>query len=217
MHIPDERDFGPDWHRRWREPEPMLMPSPIALQAKREWMAAHDLGQPSDLSTVRQGKEFSRCVALAYAAMPNTPRDPAVVRAYAAFVRETETQYAHLVRSGIQVVVSTADPYATTAELVEDVNRGRLLVFATSEGEHPLMSAEENDLFRAVHDCFGHCATGRTFDRHGEEAAYRSHAEMYSPLARRALASETRGQNAALIWTGEFQAQKAGLLPPEFV
>ncbi len=57
-------------------------------------------------------------------------------------------------------------------------------VFATTEGEHPLMTAAENDLFRAVHDLFGHGAAGRTFDRHGEEAAYRSHAEMYSPLAR---------------------------------
>jgi hypothetical protein len=85
-------------------------------------------------------------------------------------------------------------------------------------GGHPFFSDDENDMFRAVHDVFGHAGTGRGFDRHGEEAAYQSHASMYSPLARMALATETRGQNAALITGGgQFAEQKVALLPRRLV
>jgi hypothetical protein len=204
--------YSADWHDRWQHPEPRLEPAAPAVAAKRAWQRWR--GAPvSDLGAVRQDQAFSRRLAEAYMTMDSAPEARSVRRAYQAFILETLTQYRHLERYGVRVQVTRDDPYPTTAALIADVARGRLLVYATAQGEHPLMTAEENDLFRAVHDLFGHCATGRTFDRHGEEAAYRSHAEMYSPLARRALATETRGQNAVLIWTGSFQAQKAGLLP----
>jgi hypothetical protein len=204
--------YSADWHERWQRPDPRLDPAAPAVAAKQAWQRWR--GAPvSDLGAVRQDQAFSRGLAEAYATMENAPTAPQVARAYEAFIVETLAQRRHLERYGVRVQVTRDDPYRCAAELIADVRRGRLLVYATGEGEHPLMTAHENDLFRAVHDCFGHCATGRTFDRHGEEAAYRSHAEMYSPLARRALATETRGQNAALIWTGTFQAQKAGLLP----
>lgn len=53
-----------------------------------------------------------------------------------------------------------------------------------------------NDLFRAVHDVFGHSAEGYQFGQRGEENAYRSHYGMFTPLARGAMATETRGQNS---------------------
>ena len=49
------------------------------------------------------------------------------------------------------------------------------------------------DKFRAVHDYFGHIKDGNGFRAGGEENAWRSHAAMYSPLARRAMTTETRG------------------------
>jgi hypothetical protein len=55
-----------------------------------------------------------------------------------------------------------------------------------------------NDLFRGVHDILGHSAEGFQFGPRGEENAYRSHASMFSPLARQAMATETRGQNSWL-------------------
>jgi hypothetical protein len=67
---------------------------------------------------------------------------------------------------------------------------------------------------------------GVGFRAMGEENAYQSHAGMYSPLARRALASETRGQNSwlnygpygesnrtASIGDTVFADQKTGLMP----
>lgn len=38
---------------------------------------------------------------------------------------------------------------------------------------------------------------------------------MFSPLARQAMATETRGQNSALRTTGSFQEQKVGILPAQ--
>jgi hypothetical protein len=61
---------------------------------------------------------------------------------------------------------------------------------------------------------FGHCGTGRGVDRHGEEAAFRKHSLMFSPLARKALATETRAQNHAMIAAGGvFQTQKVAVMP----
>lgn len=58
-----------------------------------------------------------------------------------------------------------------------------------------------NEKFRAVHDYFGHGVRGNKFDATGEEMAYGSHSQMYSPLARMAMAAETRGQNSFVNYT----------------
>jgi hypothetical protein len=83
-----------------------------------------------------------------------------------------------------------------------------------------------NDLFRVIHDYFGHYKGGNGFRALGEENAYRYHCGMFSPLARKALTTETRGQNSWLNYGphGEhnrtasesetiFADQKTGLLP----
>jgi len=75
----------------------------------------------------------------------------------------------------------------------------------------------------------GHGKSGVVFRAKGEENAYQSHAGMYSPLARRALVSETRGQNSYVNHgpNGEFNrraspedtiyaGQKIGLMPIHF-
>jgi hypothetical protein len=80
-----------------------------------------------------------------------------------------------------------------------------------------------NDVFRIVHDYFGHIKEGNGFRAAGEENAWRSHSAMYSELARPAMTSETRagvmGQSRA---AGRVQphghaptlcAAKIGLMP----
>lgn len=151
-------------------------------------------------------------LAGAYAALPAW--DDAAVPAYAAFVHELRHQADILRAHGLRFIVQDTDPYASPADMIADVARGTIRVLATeTTGAHPYLTDADNDLFRAVHDVLGHAATGRGFDRHGEEAAYRAHAAVFSPLARGALATETRGQNAALIATGAFQDQKVAVLP----
>ena len=53
-----------------------------------------------------------------------------------------------------------------------------------------------NCLLRACHDTYAHGVMPHQFGPLGEDNAYREHAAMLSPLARKALATETRGQNS---------------------
>jgi hypothetical protein len=174
---------------------------------------------------VRLDPVVGAAIADAYLAAP--VRDERARAAYAAFCRETAQQYAFLVGRvefgglGVTVRIVDADPYPDAGSMVADVRRRRLKVWASAAtgNPHPCLSDEENDMFRAVHDVFGHAATGRGFDRHGEESAWLKHSAMYSRLAGRALATETRGQNCARVYhypAGHFPEQKAVLLPRAF-
>ena len=60
----------------------------------------------------------------------------------------------------------------------------------------PETGLNTNEMFRAIHDFYGHAVHGNPFGPKGEEIAYGAHAQMFSPLARMAMASETRGQNS---------------------
>ncbi|GIJ52207.1 hypothetical protein Val02_90930 [Virgisporangium aliadipatigenens] len=184
-------------------------------------------GRPHDETVypfIRMDPGQGRAVANAYIAAPR--RDTRAFDAYAALCRETVEQYHFLIGRiefgglGVAVRVVDDDPYSSAEAMVEDLHERRLRVFASaaSGNPHPYLSDGVNDMFRAVHDAFGHAASGRGFDPHGEEAAWLKHSAMYSAPARRALATEIRGQTCALIFygRGEFPEQKAALLPRWF-
>jgi GNAT superfamily N-acetyltransferase len=88
---------------------------------------------------------------------------------------------------------------------------------------HPVVA---NDLFRAVHDAFGHGLEGASFRARGEENAWQAHVRLFTGPAIAAITSETRGQNSWLNYGphGErnrtakledtvFSTQKTGLMP----
>lgn len=83
-----------------------------------------------------------------------------------------------------------------------------------------------NDLFRAVHDAFGHGLEGAGFRARGEENAWQAHSRLYTGSAVGAITTETRGQNSWVNFgpLGEanrkasaeetvFADQKIGLMP----
>lgn len=190
----------------------------IAAAAQRYAVGVGNNRRPPSYGGVVTTPEMQGALARAYQALP--AHDPRAEPAFRAMRDETVAQFHHMTspRSrgglGITAEVTDQDPYDGPAPLMHDLfHDRRVKVLGTRQtGSHPFFSDDENDMFRAVHDVFGHAGTGRGFDRHGEEAAYQSHATMYSPLARMALATETRGQNAALIHTGSFQEQKVALM-----
>ena len=84
-----------------------------------------------------------------------------------------------------------------------------------------------NDLFRAVHDAFGHGLEGSGFRARGEENAWQAHVRLFTGSAIPAITTETRGQNSWLNYGpyGEtnrtakledtiFAPQKTGLMSP---
>jgi hypothetical protein len=188
-----------------------------AVAGARAYAAKLGLGDPHAHSYehVMQSADRVREIGRHYDSLPE--HQDAAVPHFEAMRREVGQQFHHLTNTmGIKVHVTDHDPYADVHELVHDVRvNKRLQVLGThATGGHPHFSDHENDQFRAVHDFFGHAATGRSFDRHGEEAAFRAHAAMFSHHALPALASETRGQNASLILNGHFGPQKVALLQP---
>jgi len=89
-----------------------------------------------------------------------------------------------------------------------------------------MMPVLANDLFRAVHDAFGHGLEGAGFRARGEENAWQAHVRLFTGPAVAAITSETRGQNSWLNYGpfGEanrtakvddtvFADQKIGLMP----
>ncbi len=184
-------------------------------------------GELSPIDKVDEG--VARRMAEHYERTPDQSSDPAVRAAYRAFVDETKAQYERIVKAGYRIEFVDEDPYRNSAEMMEDLRTNkRLKVFRSKEGDHPLLTPEENNLFRAVHDFFGHAKHGNQFGPKGEELAFRDHSPMYSPKARRAMATETRGQNSWVnygpraaenrVGPGSVYAeQKAFLWPEEFV
>lgn len=156
-------------------------------------------------------------IAQLYDEALHAPSDPAVVAAYDAMIRETLAQYKALEQQGYTFeFYPPHDPYPTgPRESMLDIQQNRHMYVFPTEGafgtvneitNHPLLAhsgvewggkpVTHNDLFRAVHDVFGHSKEGVGFRADGEENAWRSHSAMYSPNARRAMTSETRGQNS---------------------
>lgn len=156
-------------------------------------------------------------IADAYDGLPKFDED--AVDEYEALATEVEQQYDYMTKTlGINVEFISEDPYKTSKEMFAEVSTGKLRVLKTSStGAHPLFSNEQNDKFRAVHDYFGHAATGRGFGQDGEEAAWVHHSQMFTKKARGALTTETRGQNS---WYNTrkngFADQKVALLPEQY-
>ena len=204
-------------------------------------------------------------IADAYENMEDTPNDPKVQEAYKALADETLSQYEEIVAAGYEVEIYEGDgePYANSAEMLKDLKENKhLYIFSTETGfgdaaitdkqrsQNAMLQDSKmkdkngkpllyNDVFRFVHDFFGHSERGNGFGAIGEENAWDVHSRMYSPLARRAMTTETRGQNSwvnfgkqvrnnkgEVIKKGEkgylapkdraFAPQKMGLLPEKF-
>lgn len=130
--------------------------------------------------------------------------DDLVGASYDRLAKETKAQFEAL---PIQTNFGGRE-YGSAAEMFDDVIRkGNLNVFRGGDRHEflhnvdPAYGLNENEMFRAVHDYFGHGIRGNAFGPLGEEIAYASHSKMYSPLARAAMAAETRGQNSFVNFT----------------
>ena len=193
--------------------------------------------------------EHSAAIARAYEEMPHTPNDPATKASYNALIDETAKQYDAIKKTGLKIEPippGMPDPYATNPRMAAiDVAENNHLWFFPTEGgfgtvnkitdnpmlrptgekigEHEMLA---NDMFRVVHDYFGHLKEGHGFRAPGEDNAWRTHAQMYSDLARPAMTTETRGQNSWVNYGphGEknrtasganttYADQKVGLMP----
>ena len=241
-------------------------PSGEAQQLKREYQKEYGLptDRPPRISSLDTQK--SRRIGDAFEEMEHRPQDPEVIDSYNQLAHESLMQYQKLLDSGVEFEYwrGRGEPYRSSQEMVDDVVNNRRLKVLATEGnfgqdaitpeqlaENPLLAKTKyidpetgrpllvNDVFRAVHDYFGHASEGTGFGSIGEEGAWATHMKMFTPLAQKALTTETRGQNSwvnfgrqmrrpdgTIPQTGDpdyihpkdrpFGEQKIGLLPEEF-
>lgn len=194
--------------------------------------------------------ERAKRIANEYEKMANNPQALPTKKAYDALIDETQAQYEALKKAGykFEFMPKNVDLYGNPRNAINDlVQNKHLYVFSTNEGfggtrakealkANPLLKKTDetwdgkpvlaNDMFRAVHDVFGHAKHGVGFRAGGEENAFQSHARMFSPEALPAAASETRGQNSWVNFgplgelnrtanpiVTQYAEQKTGLMP----
>jgi HAMP domain-containing protein len=223
-----------------------------AQDAARAYAAEAGLDYQPQTEYVPLDKERAARIADEFEKLVHDPQNPEVAAAYKAMLDETMAQYRHILDTGLKVEFidyeKQGDPYARSPRLavLDVVENNHLWVFSTRDGfgsddafdasDNPLLGETEfeisgqpalaNDIFRVVHDYFGHIKDGVGFRARGEENAWASHSRMYSPLARRAMTTETRGQNSyvnfgpwaeynktASAADTHYADQKIGLLP----
>jgi hypothetical protein len=164
-------------------------------------------------------------IAEAYEALP--VKDEAARASYAKFAEEIEAQYRLVVESGVvKFDFTEGDPYPNSEAMRADIRDNHRLRVYTGGEDHPFLTREQNNRFRAVHDLFGHAMRGFQFGPSGEENAWMEHSKMFSREAQPAMTTETRGQNSWFNYSPDnegkppaaraFAVQKAALLPEEF-
>lgn len=164
-------------------------------------------------------------IAFYYDNAPTCDDSMDVIQAYNALIVEIVLQYTYAVNTiGITFEAwedADTQPYANSEAMQADVRENKHLFYYTGGETHPLLG-EYNNLFRAIHDLFGHASEGYQFGKRGEFNAYLHHSMMFSPLAQAALATETHGQNswvnygpysALPVQSRPFAVQKCFLLP----
>lgn len=197
----------------------------------------------------------SERIAQAYEDAKHEPTNPDVRRAYRALITQTRAQYDALIDAGYTFTFfdNDSDPYdGNPWNAMRDLRDNKTMAvystlagYGTGETFDPSghMMLEDtgltwkdqsgnnikvlaNDLFRAVHDAFGHGLEGAGFRARGEENAWQAHVRLFTGDAVKAITTETRGQNSWLNYGpyGEqnrtasledtvFAEQKMALLP----
>ncbi len=197
------------------------------VAAAHKYARDNGLPPPNPAELPKFDKARAARVADAWGGQPDAANDPTVREAYKKMAEETVAQYRALKEAGYDgrffkkdpETGAFIDPYKDSPALgyTDLRDKKTLEVFPTKGGfgsdetfdtsMNPLMKesgeffgddpATYNDLFRFVHDAFGHFGHGNSFFRApGEERAWALHRMMYSPQARNAMTAETRGQNS---------------------
>jgi hypothetical protein len=208
-------------------------PGPVknVVQAARAYAEARGLPVRRQGEYVQNDPALGKRIADAYEAMKHQPNNPKVKAAYQAMADETMAQYEFVKATGLKVEFIKPDqenPYASPKQVLADLQKGHLWVFPTESGfgsseadvkDNPLLAPTGevvdghklvvNDVFRIVHDFFGHGIEGSSFGPRGEENAWQSHMRLYSAAALPAVTSETRGQNSWVNYGPHGEANRA--------
>lgn len=237
-------------------------PNEAVRSTVEEFAARKGITRPyPDPTKIEVDETRAKAIADAFELAKHAPADPQVKAAYTALGKDVQEQYDFITREkGLKVEswAGEGEPYKNSAAMAADIRDNNHLWFlptasafgAGAEGAtHPMLAdsgfelaglkLKVNDIFRVVHDYFGHAAEGNQFGPRGEEIAWTLHTHLFSDAALPALTIETRGQNSWVNYgkhlrradgsipkrgdpdyaapaTRPFAEQKAAVLPSEF-
>lgn len=241
-------------------------PNPEASAIESQYKKQRGIDTPEARKITFLDESRSKKMADAYEKIADSPNDPETQRGYKEMADQTVSQFKAISDAGVKVELwdGEGEPYKNSEEMIKDVRDNKhMFIFSTEQGfgETPITDEQRrqnallqdsgfkdvngktllvNDLFRFVHDYFGHTKLGNSFGPVGEENAWNVHVRMYdTPLARRAMTMETRGQNSWVNFNKDmrnadgsikkkgdagyvspkdrpFAEQKMGLFPEEF-
>jgi hypothetical protein len=190
--------------------------NPVTRTMAAIYRATNKITKPAYDGPKEPNEAFLRRVADFHDQAVHDPNNTAVKKSYDSLIKQTVKQYKALGDLKVETWRGTGEPYKNSTEMLRDVSNNKHLWFlptdnASGEGDaalaHPMLrdtglktvdghKLVANDVFRIVHDFFGHTQNGFQFGPKGEYNAFREHAQMYSDEAIPALAAETLAQNA---------------------
>ena len=212
--------------------------NPVVDQQVAAYNQEHGLPAPSHVDPTQElNPELGARRATWYQNAESTPTEPATAAAYHSLAQDVKAQYRYLTEKlGVKVIADNGDigagrTYETPGHMVQDIVDNKTLHVTPTEANsaHPVEAMNEvagkdatgkpmtvNDMFRAVHDYFGHSRAGNDVGPNGEDIAWQLHQQMFRPESIPALATETAGQNGYLNFSQSNQALKAAGQPAEF-
>lgn len=180
----------------------------------------------SHLPVTRLNKKLSAEMARQYENTDSSSTSPEVKESYERMIEETLLQYDFIIQDGLKVVKheGIGEPYANSREMLEDLRENKTLKFLPNEvafGQDTDVTKVDNiglrksgrsmtdgyeltnsEVFRIVHDYFGHGILGNQFGAIGEENATLQHLDLFSEKAAPAVIFQTRGQNSWVNFSG---------------
>lgn len=205
----------------------MATPVPLSIE-----LAARYLRYSNFTSSEYEPFSYEDAVRCAdfYEDAQNNPVAPAIQASYEVFKDHLVRQFILMKNNGIECVDGKGEfDYSSSEELREDMRQGQIIYLPTYSNQgssseipemHPLADHVKiggvrycyNDIFRIVHDFYGH-GPGHSFSPKGEHEAWNAHRSMLPQEAHLALWCETRAQSSWVNF-GRHIRESETFIPP---
>ncbi|CAA0097382.1 Uncharacterised protein [BD1-7 clade bacterium] len=189
---------------------------PILNDVKASYLTSYQIQPVDAMYQTSMNPARGMFIADAYDAIPEYTQTEVAKCAYAQMNEELLAQFEWMQKHlslTIEPWPYESEPYKSSFDMLIDIHDHHLWYLKTADAfghdcfhdTNPMLSDSGirigeyrllmNDIFRIVHDVFGHAMNCNNFAANGEDQAWFDHSVMFSPLARIALTTETRGQN----------------------
>ena len=184
-----------------------------------EYKIANDIVGVQHSKVTKLFPNVSKMISEAYEQADEYSDSKEVTESYKALEEDTIKQYEFIVSKGLSVSrwKGSGEPYPNSKSMLKDVRENNHLYFLPNSeafGKEEDSTEERlglkptdiylddgyrmtlSEVFRVVHDYFGHGILGNQFGAVGEENATLQHLDLYSEKALPAVVFQTRGQNS---------------------